>query len=352
MKLGIRVLFTLTIVLAGLVHSQARGENNELYRIEEITIPAGDFTIVGDLYVPVAGDRHPLVVWVHGSGPLTRQIMVPLIKPEIEVFLKAGFAFFIDDIPGAGSSQGTIKKVYPDRAMILCKEVEALKGRPDIIPQQIGIAGHSQAGIVMPMALQNSRDIAFMIAGACVAENSVEQESYLLEKFMICENYPAEEAQKARQLNRQRFYAENYKDYREAGEYINNHPAAQTLEITWAMVEEANFKPRSKASPVFIDPMPIIAQTTIPVLAMFGEKDCNVNSAQGVEAYNKALQAAENKFYRVAMIPNANHMLYATETGCALELRDQVLKGVPDFAPETLTVLGDWLEDLKEHFGT
>jgi len=45
---------------------------------------------------------------------------------------QAGFAFFIDDIPGAGSSTGTIKKVYRDRAMILCKEVETLKSRPDI----------------------------------------------------------------------------------------------------------------------------------------------------------------------------------------------------------------------------
>jgi alpha-beta hydrolase superfamily lysophospholipase len=351
MKLGIRLLFLFTVVSMAFLQSQVRGDDTSLYRIEEITIPAGEFTVVGDLYVPVAGDKHPLVVWVHGSGPLTRQIMVPLIKPEIEVFLKAGFAFFIDDIPGAGSSTGTIKKVYRDRAMILCKEVEALKGRPDIIPQQIGIAGHSQAGIVMPTALQNSRDIAFMIATACVAENSVEQESYLLEKFMTCEGYPIEEAQKARQLNRQRFYAENYKDYREAGEYINNHPAAQTLEITWPMVEEAAFKPRSKAATVFIDPMPIIAQTTIPVLAMFGEKDCNVNSVQGVEAYNKALQAAGNQFYHVAMIPNANHMLYATDTGCARDLMGQIQKGVPDFAPETLTVLADWLEKLKAHFG-
>jgi len=350
MQPGIRLLFLFTIVLMGFVQSEVRGEDNGWYRTEEITITAGEFTVVGDLYIPIAGDKHPLVVWVHGSGPLTRQIMVPLIKPEIEVFLKAGFAFFIDDIPGAGSSKGTIKKVYRDRAMILCREVETLKSRPDIIPQQIGVAGHSQAGIVMPTALQNSRDIAFMIAGACVAENSVEQESYLLERFMICENYPIEEAQKARELNRRRFYAENYSDYREAGEYINNHPAAQRLEITWPMVEEAAFKPRNKASSVFIDPMPIIAQTTIPVLAMFGEKDCNVNSVQGVEAYNKALQTAGNQFYQVAMIPNANHMLYAANTGCALELMSQIQKGVPDFAPETLTVLAGWLEKLKEHF--
>lgn len=92
------------ILFAVFFPGRSLGESTDLYRTEEISIPAGDFTIVGDLYLPTTGDRHPLVIWAHGSGPLTRQIMVPLLKPQIEVFLKAGFAFFIDDIPGAGSS--------------------------------------------------------------------------------------------------------------------------------------------------------------------------------------------------------------------------------------------------------
>jgi hypothetical protein len=191
--LEFRLLLVCTILLMGFFHGQVRGESNELYRTEGMIIPAGVFTVVGDLYIPLKGTRHPLV-WVHGSGPLTRQLMVPLLKPQIAVFLKAGFAFFIDDIPGAGSSKGTISRVYRDRAMILCKEVEALRLRPDILPGQIGIAGHSQAGVVMPLALKSSCGVSFMIAEACPAENAAEQESYLLEKFMICENYPPEEA--------------------------------------------------------------------------------------------------------------------------------------------------------------
>jgi hypothetical protein len=36
-----------------------------------------------------------------------------------------------------------------------------------------------------------------MIAEACPAESAAEQESYLLENFMICENYPPEVDQEA-----------------------------------------------------------------------------------------------------------------------------------------------------------
>ncbi|MBN1940315.1 MAG: hypothetical protein JW843_12070 [Candidatus Aminicenantes bacterium] len=173
---------------------QAQEQGNSLYRIEEITVPAGEFTVVGDLYIPLKGEKHPVAIWVHGSGPLTRQIMAPLLKPQIEIFLKAGFAFFLDDIPGAGGSKGEIKSVYQDRAMILAAEIEALKKRSDILPGRIGVVGMSQAGIVMPLAATLTTDIAFMIAEACVAESAYRQDAYLLEKLMICEGRPEEEA--------------------------------------------------------------------------------------------------------------------------------------------------------------
>jgi pimeloyl-ACP methyl ester carboxylesterase len=347
-----RVLLPLIILLAGFAHAQTERESNDLFRTEEVTIAAGDFTIVGDLYIPLEGGRHPLVVWVHGSGPLTRQLMVPLLRPQIEVFLKAGFAFFIDDIPGAGSSKGTISRVYRDRAMILCKEVETLRLRSDIDPGQVGVAGHSQAGVVMPLALKSSCGIAFMIAEACPAQNAAEQESYLLEKFMVCEGYPLEEAQEARRMSLQRYYAQNYEDYREATEFINSQPAAQMLEIPEPLVEENAFTPRKKTSAVLLDPMETVAEARIPVLAIFGEKDNNVDPVQGAEAYRKALKAAGNGFYRVEMIPNANHMLFATQTGCAREIMEQVQKGEANFATGLLTVLAEWLAELRRYLAT
>jgi hypothetical protein len=82
-----------------------------------------------------------------------------------------------------------------------------------------------------------------------------------------------------------------------------------------------------------------------------GKKDNNVDPVQGVEAYEKALKAAGNGFYRVETIPGANHMLYSAPTGCALELMAQIQKGEPDFAPAVLTVLADWLEQLKGQLG-
>lgn len=69
--------------------------------------------------------------------------------------------------------------------MILTKEIAALENRPDIIPDQIGVAGISQAGVVMPLATTMTSDIAFMIAEACVAESAYKQDAYLVEHAMM-----------------------------------------------------------------------------------------------------------------------------------------------------------------------
>jgi len=352
-----KLVLCLTLILAGGVAQNsafAQESAKVLYRTEEIAIQAGDFLIVGDLYIPVKGAKHPAVVWVHGSGPLTRQLMVPLIKPQIEVFLKAGFVFFIDDIPGAGSSKGEMTQVYTDRALILTKEIEALKKRPDIIPTQIGVAGASQAGVVMPLAATLTPDIAFMIAEACVAESSYKQDAYLVEQWTICEGLPAEEGKKAARLVRQRYETQNFQDYLAAVEYINNSEVCRTLDLNSPPFRsEEEFKRRSQSPSKigsFYDPMLVVAGLQFPILALFGEKDKNIDPVQGVEAYRLSFKTASNNLNRVEMIANANHLLYEANTGGVRDLMAQVGGGKPLYGPQVLNVISAWLEKLKTAF--
>ena len=162
-RAGITIVWILVLnglgTTVGLAQSAARA-----FRKEEITVKAGDFTVAGDLYLPAEGTRHCVAIWVHGSGPMTRALMTPLLKPQIDVFLKTGFAFFIDDIPGSGGSQGTLRDVYADRTQILVQEIETLRNLPDINPNGVGVVGMSQAGIVMPKAVKASGRVAFMVA--------------------------------------------------------------------------------------------------------------------------------------------------------------------------------------------
>ena len=320
------------------------------FRVEEITIQAGGFAVVGDLYLPTKGSRHPAVVWVHGSGPMTRKLFAPLIQPQIERFLEAGFAFLIDDIPGSGASKGRITSVFEDRALILAEEIEAMRARPDIVPSAVGVAGTSQAGVVMPLATTRTSHIAFMIAEAGVAESSYRQDAYLLERFMICEGLPAGEAREMAGLYRRRFEAEDFKEYERAAERLNGHKVVKMMDLAYPLSDEAKFKGRdrspSRLGPYF-DPMPIVAGLKIPILALFGDKDCNIDPVQGVEAYRRAFETARDPLNRVEMIAGANHLLYEAKTGCVRELMAQVAEGKPLYGSRSLDVLSEWLKSLR-----
>ncbi len=84
-----------------------------------------------------------------------------------------------------------------------------------------------------------------------------------------------------------------------------------------------------------------------PVLALFGEKENNIDPIQGVGAYRLAFKTASDKLNQVALIPAANHMLYEAETGCVRELMAQVGEGKPRYGPKVLTTLAEWLERLR-----
>ncbi|MBM3121773.1 MAG: hypothetical protein FJZ97_06265, partial [Chloroflexi bacterium] len=136
-------------------------------RVEEITFQSGEFTLVGDLRTPAGTGPFPVVLLVHGSGPIDRTFSGYYL-PIMERMLRAGFAVFSWDKPGSGESTGVLgSRVYHQRAQILLDAIEIMKARPEIDPQRIGLWGISQASYVMPLALSQSEDVAFMICVSC-----------------------------------------------------------------------------------------------------------------------------------------------------------------------------------------
>ena len=66
-------------------------------------------------------------------------------------------------------------------------------------------------------------------------------------------------------------------------------------------------------------PMEVIAQVRIPVLAIWGERDTQIDPIRAAYAYRDALEQAGNPNYRVEVIPGADHTLAPSETGCVSE---------------------------------
>lgn len=72
----------------------------------------------------------------------------------------------------------------------------------------------------------------------------------------------------------------------------------------------------SQAGYVMWNPIEVVKQVRIPVLAIFGDKDPQIDPIQGAYAYREALQKAGNPLSRVELFPRANHGIVVSETGC------------------------------------
>lgn len=275
-------------------------------RVEEISFRSGKFKVVGDLLIPTEGERHPAIIMVHGDGPATRNGAVPF-RPTMEIFLRNGYAVYSWDKPGSGESTGEINNALTQRADILVDGIEILAEHPSIDPDRIGLWGISQAGWVMPLALDLSDSVAFMIVVSGGAEDSIEQGAYYAGQQVIQRGGTEEQAAQVDKYWSQRAKATSYDDYREAMDVLVSIPQVQD-QFKFEIAEENKWKPWPREFDAFIDPIDIIEHTTISVLAFFGEMDKNIDPIQGAEAYEIALQKAGNQDYQVITIPGVAHV--------------------------------------------
>jgi pimeloyl-ACP methyl ester carboxylesterase len=227
----------------------------------------------------------------------------------MEIFNRNGYAVFSWDKPGSGESTGELDGEHKlsQRAAILADGIEALAQHPAIDATRIGLWGISQAGWVMPLALELTDDVAFMIVVSGGAEDSIEQMAYMLGQRLLSTGGSAEDAALFEQYVAQMARATSYAEYRESMEILIEIPGVED-QIGLEMAAEHEWQPWPRDIDAFIDPMDIIQHTTIPVLAFFGELDKIIDPVQGAEAYEAALQTAGNQDYQIEVIPGAAHV--------------------------------------------
>ena len=253
-------------------------------QVEEITFNSGPFGIVGDLWLPEGEGPFPVVVFVHGDGPIERTGF-GLYLPLMERMLRAGYATFAWDKPGTGESTGEIdrSRLQEQRTQILLDAIEVMKTHADIDPGQIGLWGASQAAYVMPRALAQSKDIAFMICVSCPGMAGVDQMAYLIASQGTCAGVPEEKSDQLRsllpELERVRTYStyDEYLQYREVLADLTAIGSNPSDGYRPEIMPEGAWLANDPDNENWWNPMEVIEQGTIPVLAFFGEKDTQVD---------------------------------------------------------------------------
>ena len=336
------LILLLTWSLAG---CQSRGS------VEEIAFDSGPFHVVGDLRLPPGPGPHPVVLFVHGDGPNSRTSGVTY-PPIMERKLAAGYATFSWDKPGPGESTGRIDRspITQHRARIVLDALNVVKARSDIDARRMGLWGISQAGYVMPRVLEQTDDVAFMIAVSCAGAPGVEQGIYLLASQMLCFGYS--ERGKDELIGEIRAFtmARSYEDFVLHRTPFADIPSFQALCRFGQRIDVPSREEWHPADPAReyygYDPMDVVRNTDIPILAVFGERDTQVDPVQGVEAWREALARAGNPHSRVMVFPATDHNILLSQTGCIEERESRSAAGWRNYPTAYLDLIEAWLAGL------
>ncbi|WP_404710137.1 alpha/beta hydrolase family protein [Sphingomonas sp. MMS24-J13] len=304
--------------------------------------------LAGTLTLPQGRGPFPAAIMITGSGQQDRDETLLGHKPFwviADYLSRRGIAVLRIDDRGTGKSTGDVAKATSaDFATDSNAAFAYLRTRRDIKPRAIGFVGHSEGGMIGPIAMATNKDVAFlvMMAGPGTALDQL----MLSQRRLIAASMGQSEAaiDKAAPV-----WAALYKAIGAGTTYEDGIAAARavlTPEAITAIGMPANSNPQlilaPMATPWFryffkYDPAPNLRAIKVPVLALNGSLDRQVPAKENLPAIRAALK--DNKDATVVEIPGLNHLFQTAKTGAVgeyAEIEETV-------APVALEQMAGWI---------
>lgn len=325
------------------------------YYEEEVVFKsmAANVSLAGTLTLPNKNGKFPVVILISGSGPQDRDESFMGHKPFLVLsdhLTKHGIGVLRFDDRGHGKSTGDFgNATTEDFSKDVLSAIAYLKTRKEVDTINIGLIGHSEGGIIAPLAANNSKDISFMVllasTGIPGAELSVMQSKTLREfpvtdevafekntrKAIAIVTSPKSESEIREELTK------HYNDFLRPILISLNVPEKNINTFIDSQVRKS-VKPWSRYFLQY-NPADEIEKLQIPVLSLNGSKDTQVNAKINQEGIRKALIKGGNKDYKIVELENLNHFFQECETG----KMDEYRKIEQTFSPTALKEISDWI---------
>ena len=326
------------------------------YQIEEVKFQNGPINLAGTLTLPPGNGPFPAVLLISGSGLQDRDETVFGHKPFwvlADHLSRTGIAVLRVDDPGIGKSA---PHPEPPTTADFATDVEAgvtfLK-RDDRIGT-VGLIGHSEGGIIAAIVASRRDDIGFVVlmAGPGVpgAELLFKQNERIFDGMGIVgerketlltlldrlfttltsDMTEDEMRQQVDEIVRKQFE-------------INGVPPAQQDETQVQAAVEQVLNPWMRYFLAF-DPRPALEATRVPVLALNGELDVQVDAEQNLTAIDAALEKGGNHNVTLHRLPKHNHLFQRAKTGLVNEYA--VIEET--LSPEVLDLIRDWVVSVTQ----
>jgi len=320
------------------------------YRAEEVSIAnprAPGVTLAGTLTLPQSRGPFPAAILITGSGPQDRDETLFEHKPFAvlaDYLTRHGIAVLRYDDRGIARSTGRFAgATSADFATDANAAFAFLAARPEIDRRAIGFIGHSEGGMVGPLAAMDNPDVAWLVllAGPGVATRDLLE----AQRRALAESQGVSAAEIERTASLQAELV------RIAGSDASDAEAraAFAAALTDARMTAAGLPASERASmgtlmldPWFrwflrYEPAPALRHFRGPLLALNGSLDRQVLPAQNLAVIRAA--TAGHRDVTITLLPGLNHLFQTARTG-----------GVGEYAtieetmaPMVLSTVTDWI---------
>ncbi len=309
---------------------------------------AAGITLAGTLTYPATDQALTAVILISGSGSQNRNEEIMGHRPFLVLadhLSRRGIAVLRCDDRGVGGSEGDpALATSRDFASDVEAAIAYLKTQRLVKIARIGLAGHSEGGLIAPLVASASPDVAFLVLLAgpgCPGRKILLQQS---EAIMRAAGRSEADIEAARRSNNEIY------DLVTGPDPIETQKAKiRAILAAAGMTDTAQIEAQISAvtSPWFkfflsYDPVPVLEKTRLPVLALNGALDLQVPPGPNLGAIERALRKAGNDRFAIKEFPRLNHLFQTAQTG----LMDEYARIQETIAPAVLDTIADWIGGL------
>ncbi|MEJ2538471.1 MAG: alpha/beta fold hydrolase [Gemmatimonadota bacterium] len=326
--------------------------------------PAGGFELAGTLTLPRGPGPFPGVVLVSGSGPQDRDETLLGHKPFAVLadhLTRRGIAVLRYDDRGVGGSAGEFASATSEDFATDAEAALAWLGaRPEVRADAVGIVGHSEGGLVAPLLAARSERPRFLVllAGPGVTGLDVLR-TQSRDIAQLQGAAPAALEMNDRVLVRLHGIMRETRDSAEAASRMRAALEEEVGRLTpaeraaagvpedpdaWLDAQVNQFNTPWMRYFLDHDPGPELEATRVPVLALNGSLDTQVDADINLRAIEEALERGGNPDYTVEELEGLNHLFQEAGTGNPAEYAgiDQTM------SPQAMDRVASW---ILERFG-
>ena len=318
------------------------------YNEADVSFPSEEpgVTLAGTLTWPKGAGPFKTVVIITGSGPQNRNEELLNHRPFLvlaDALARSNIAVLRYDDRGVGDSTGDFETATSfDFVADARGAVSYLQSQTEVDVADIGLVGHSEGGLIAPLAAEDSPDVGFLVL---LAGPGVDGKTLLISQSRAIA--AANGAGVAELDANEALQRALYGCFGAPDDVLSALDTCLRAELTKVGVSGedlasilAQLETPWMRQFVVYDPAPALQRTQVPVLALNGSLDLQVLASLNVPALERAFQDGGNPHATVEELPGLNHLFQHAATGSPAEYA----KIDETMAEDVLARIADWIE--------